>query len=110
MTLPGLHAIEVNLEKASGFESLSQETCMDERSDCVGETRMDHNISPKQRKRAAEVDAAAYFFCETLFIPRRGEGSPFRDPSPLGPSGNRERVFFVGRCSGLINSSRSDIF
>ena len=26
--------------------------------------------------------SAAYFFCETLFIPRRGEGSPFRDPSP----------------------------
>lgn len=51
-----------------------------------------------------------HFFCETLFIPRRGEGSPFRDPSPLGPSGNRERVFFVGRCTGLINSSRSDIF
>ena len=21
------------------------------------------------------------FFCKTLFIPRRGEGSPFRDPS-----------------------------
>ena len=83
MTLPGLHAIEVNLEKASGFESLSQETCMDERSDCVGETRMDHNISPKQRKRAAEVDAAAYFFAKR-FSSRGGErGLPSAIHPPL---------------------------
>ena len=93
MTLSGHYAIEVNLEKASGLDSLSQETCMDGRSDCVGETRMDHNISPKQRKRAAEVDAAAYFFANA-FHPAEGRGVSLPRSIPPLLINQGEGIFF----------------
>ena len=67
---------------------------MDGRSDCVGETRMDHNISPKQRKRAAEVDAAAIFL-QNAFHPAEGRGVSLPRSIHLGPSRISERSFFT---------------